>query len=454
MGGVQFENLSRLAEDIWDWCEKRDIWIFASYISSKDNADADFESRKINENIEFEISQGGFLRIINHFGTPEIDLFATRVNRKCEKFVSWKKDPESIAVGAFTIQWKGHFFYAFPPFSTIPRVLQKIKSECATYPGCRDFVRKSFELRGTPADACEIILSSLTDSSWRQYNSELERWWKFRVTQNKDPFDIPIDELLKFLTLEYNKAYGSLNSVRSAIALLSGPELAQDFRIKRFFTVISKARPGKPKYNFTWDPRTVLDFYRHQAENDELALKELSIKLTILLALVTAHRHQTLALIKLDNISERNNGLEIRIPDRIKTSGVRRKQPVLRLPFFEERKICVASALLAYIRKTRDLRENQKELFISVKRPHKAVGEQTLSHWIKTALGYCKIDTQLFSGYSTRHASTSAALRKGINIAIIKDRAGWTQESRTFANHYNLPLVEDSDMFARAILSS
>ena len=73
-----------------------------------------------------------FLRIINHFGTPEIDLFATRVNRKCEKFVSWKKDPESIAVDAFTIQWKGNFFYAFPPFSTIPRVLQKIKSECAT----------------------------------------------------------------------------------------------------------------------------------------------------------------------------------------------------------------------------------------------------------------------------------------------------------------------------------
>lgn len=129
MGGVQLENLSNLAKKIWQWCESRDLWIFASYIASEDNFEADEESRKLEPNTEFEISHEGFGKIVNVFGIPEIDLFATRSNAKCKKYVSWKKDPGSIAIDAFTISWKSKFFYAFPPVSVIIRVLNKIRHE-------------------------------------------------------------------------------------------------------------------------------------------------------------------------------------------------------------------------------------------------------------------------------------------------------------------------------------
>lgn len=37
MGGIQIRKLSKLAKDIWKWCEQRNLWIFASYIRSEDN---------------------------------------------------------------------------------------------------------------------------------------------------------------------------------------------------------------------------------------------------------------------------------------------------------------------------------------------------------------------------------------------------------------------------------
>ena len=55
-----------------------------------------------------------------------IDLFASRLNLKIDKFVSWKADPLAWAVDAFTLTWNNIMFYAFPPFSIIDKVCHKI----------------------------------------------------------------------------------------------------------------------------------------------------------------------------------------------------------------------------------------------------------------------------------------------------------------------------------------
>lgn len=50
------------------------------------------------------------------------------MTRQCDRFVSWKPSPECEWVDAFTEPWRLNF-YAFPPFTLIPRVLSKIKME-------------------------------------------------------------------------------------------------------------------------------------------------------------------------------------------------------------------------------------------------------------------------------------------------------------------------------------
>lgn len=130
-GGIQYPHLNNLAREIWQWCEHRKLWIFATYIPSEENTDADRESRTKNIDTEWELADFAYNKITQMLGKPEIDLFASRANAKCEKYCAWHKDPEAFVIDAFTISWKEYFFFAFPPFSVIHRVLNKIRLEQA-----------------------------------------------------------------------------------------------------------------------------------------------------------------------------------------------------------------------------------------------------------------------------------------------------------------------------------
>ena len=70
-----------------------------------------------------------FIRICNHFHTPYLDLFASRLNNKKQFFVSWSFDPEAQFTDAFSISWENFEPYIFPPFCLIAKVLNKNKED-------------------------------------------------------------------------------------------------------------------------------------------------------------------------------------------------------------------------------------------------------------------------------------------------------------------------------------
>jgi len=59
------------------------------------------------------------------------DNFASHVTTQCQQFYSWFPDPLATGVDAFTFNWSD-FFYAFPPFNLISRVLRKIVEDNAS----------------------------------------------------------------------------------------------------------------------------------------------------------------------------------------------------------------------------------------------------------------------------------------------------------------------------------
>ena len=63
---------------------------------------------------------------------PDIDFFASRVNHQLKPYVSFKPDPEAIAIDAFSLNWSKYSFYAFPPFSVVLPMFQKIAMDQAT----------------------------------------------------------------------------------------------------------------------------------------------------------------------------------------------------------------------------------------------------------------------------------------------------------------------------------
>lgn len=299
-------------------------------------------------------------------------------------------------------------------------------------------------------------MASVTNSTIRQYNLGLKLWGKFCQERKIHIFNISVPLVLDFLTSQYKRgaSYGTLNSFRSAISQISSTDFSQDVRLKRFFKGVFSLRPTRAKYDITWDPSIVLNYFRNLSI-DKISLKDISYKLATLLALTTGHRVQTIANIEICNIEKFADHLQIKIVKRIKTSGPNRSQPTILLPFFHtDPKICVAKTLLYYSSITKELRASDcQNLFIAFKKPHKAVSTQTISRWIKITLDKCGLDTNLFTAHSTRHAATSAAARKGVNIDVIRRSVGWSKKSETFANFYQRPLAKKHG-FLEAVLNS
>ncbi|XP_050307512.1 uncharacterized protein LOC126744197 [Anthonomus grandis grandis] len=295
------------------------------------------------------------------------------------------------------------------------------------FPGSRSLIEQSIRRTGVTGETIQIMISSISKGTIKQYTSTLRCWWQFCINNKIDVFHLSIDLTLKFLTELYNSgvAYGSLNCARSALALIISPEIGSNGGIKIFFKVIGNLRPSKPRYDFTWDPSIVLNFLKELYPLENLSLTELTCKLVTLLALITAHRVKTLALIKLENIFRDETGFEIWITGRTKTSNKTKIQPVLHVPYFaEDEKVCAAKTLEAYLNKTNRLRNKISNLLITTKKPYKPATSQTISRWIKYTLEQSGLDNEIFeTAHSTRHSSTSLANKKGINIDLIKSTA-------------------------------
>ncbi len=132
MGGVKSTSCNEMAKKIWHWCIHRNIWISVEHLPGILNVIADFKSRNFNEGTEWQLNKDVFYSICQHFGSPQIDIFASRLNAQLPRYVAWKPDPDADSVDAFMMDWGSIYFYAFPPFCLIGKCLRKIEQEHAT----------------------------------------------------------------------------------------------------------------------------------------------------------------------------------------------------------------------------------------------------------------------------------------------------------------------------------
>ena len=95
----------------------------------KNNLEADELSRVFNDDLEWSLSNNIFARILAYYPELSVDLFASRLNCKLTNYVSCTAEPHVMAVYAFSLTWNHHFYYIFPPFSLMARILQKMEQD-------------------------------------------------------------------------------------------------------------------------------------------------------------------------------------------------------------------------------------------------------------------------------------------------------------------------------------
>lgn len=302
-----------------------------------------------------------------------------------------------------------------------------------------------------------MMLASLSKSTQKQYQTTLKQWCSFCEEEGLNLFDTTRSNILHFLTIKFKEraSYGTLNSCRSALSLISKDKIGQDNMITRFLKSVYKLKPSVPKYSATWDVAIVLEYLSKLFPLERLALTELTMKTVTLLALCTGQRAQTLSKIEVNNIKFNTKGIRINVIDII----IRRRIQVdhnqcWSFPFSQKKmNYAIASTLNKYIEISASVRGEKQKLFLAIKKPHKEVNTQTISRWIESTLTKSGIDTSVFTAHSTRHALSSAAFRNGVNLEVIRKCAGWSKDSEMFAKVYNRSIEQNCE-FARSILTT
>ena len=208
---------------------------------------------------------------------------------------------------------------------------------------------------------------------------------------------------------------------------------------------IFELKPSLPKYNEIWDVRVVLDYLKTFGASTALPLKELTLKLTMLLCLTTGQRGQTIHKFDINYIQDLDDRFRISLHEKLKqTKPGRHLEPTELLSFPEDKELCVVQ----HLRECKD----HSQLLLSYVKPFKQVARDTVSKWVKQVLQSAGIDITKYSAHSCRPASTSSVKVKGLNIAEIMKCAGWSTAT-TFARFYDKPVSNTSANFGSVLLN-
>ena len=246
------------------------------------------------------VSDFVFKIITDLFGTPEIDLFATRLNHKLPIYVSWKPDPYSVSINAFSVSWSQSYMHCFLPFSVIWKVLKKIRDNtaeaivitphwptqswfpaalqmCIAQPlvfGSRtsaaarnsqetssfsqngaagsSCIRQYIEDQPIPPKAKEIILASWQNSTQDRYASVLKKWEPFCDQRCVDLLSPSITDIITFLTNMFEKCLGyssictACSALNNFVSLPGYSDISEHNLIKRFIKGCFSNRPLQP----------------------------------------------------------------------------------------------------------------------------------------------------------------------------------------------------------------
>lgn len=292
-------------------------------------------------------------------------------------------------------------------------------------------------------------------SSWRKgtkssYSKYLKLWANFCSKLHIDPCKPAVSNALTFLQRLQSQGYkyGQINTACSALSAVICPNNNVSFGklliVKRFMKGVFQLKPVFPKYTMVWDVNKVFNLFRTFSAPEELSLKILTLKLCMLIMLISGgQRSQTLHSIEKENIKFISDDLVyIPIMNVLKQTTVNNHTKPLKLISYTDKKLCVVSHLRIYLDKMKVIAPNEKQLFVSFIKPHKAVSKDTIARWCKETLKMSDIDVSKYSTHSSRAAATSKAKEKGVPLKTIIDSAGWKNETM-FAKIYDRRIESD-----------
>ena len=308
-------------------------------------------------------------------------MFASVLNHQVPKYFSWTLAPQAVGTDAFSVNWNKVLLYMFPPFSLIQKCLRKIIEDKATillitpvwhsrpwYPmllnllhdrplllPCNPqilklpwsqtihplFQNRKFRLAVWPLSGDLLKTKNFQKGCAKYYRPHGNPVQKnsIRVFRNNslagvhksykcDPFSCSLNIILDYLVDLFYKGleYRTINLHRSAIPMthlpVDGICVGSHPFISRLMKGIFNLHPPCPRYVQTWDVSVVLHYLKYLSPAPLLSMKNLTLKLVMLMALVSLCRANLLHKLDLRFRVFKRDGVLFTLPPVGKSSRV------------------------------------------------------------------------------------------------------------------------------------
>jgi hypothetical protein len=131
-GGLKGRRLLREAERILILLHSRRLRILPAFIPSEENLQANAASR-FQLVPDWHLDVDVFHQISTLWGTPQIDLFASRRSAQTARFMSWRAVDSPEAIDALCMRWNFRLAFLFPPIPLLKRVVRKLEVSRGIY---------------------------------------------------------------------------------------------------------------------------------------------------------------------------------------------------------------------------------------------------------------------------------------------------------------------------------
>ena len=127
-GGTHSRSMCELTSRLLKWTEDIDVHLEARYLPGQNNVLADLLSRRDQAiATEWTLHRQVAKALLSSWGSPSIDLFASRLNAQLPVYCSLVPDDQAALEDAFRHPWDNLDVYAFPPFALLGKVLSRVR---------------------------------------------------------------------------------------------------------------------------------------------------------------------------------------------------------------------------------------------------------------------------------------------------------------------------------------
>jgi integrase len=318
-----------------------------------------------------------------------------------------------------------------------------------------DIIKQRYQKEGFSEETADLVARGRRDSTLKVYTARIRPFIVWCEQNKIDPYSASIADIAEFLRLRFETGVQS-STVRGYLTAIQsvhtgchdGSVIKNNQTLKLLIEGMLIARPRVRNIWPSWDLPTVLDKLELAPFEpiQSASLRDTALKTIFLLALATGRRCSELHALAVGRfIVFGQNGATLYFRPGFLAKNERSdfSSAPLFLPFITKsnnrakRLNCPVRALKWYIDKTKIVRGDIEQLFITNMKPYRPAAKSTLAGWLVNVINSTKALLELGKpkAHSVRAMSSSWAFNRGLSVKEIINTVAW-KTSNTFIKVY------------------